>query len=122
MSEPVNDSSAEAPGRHIELVEDQAQADAQAERSADTHPSPGLTDSKGWDGKLRVDRSALVQNPEALSDPEYSDDENVLPGEQISADEGIYAMQSYDPCRCDHRLTTPQTSLTTKTPKPKTSP
>ncbi|KAI0467208.1 hypothetical protein F4859DRAFT_279593 [Xylaria cf. heliscus] len=61
------------------------------------HPAPiedhsshhHLTDSKGWDGKLRVDRSALVHNPEAFSDPEYSDDENVLPGEQIGADEDL---------------------------------
>lgn len=30
----------------------------------------------------------VLSNPEAISDPEYSDDENVLPGEEISADEG----------------------------------
>lgn len=28
-------------------------------------------------------------NPEAISDAEYSDEENVLPGEEIEADEGI---------------------------------
>jgi len=47
------------------------------------------TDSKGWDGKLRVDRTPVLQNPEAISDPEYSDEEHVIPGEEISADEGM---------------------------------
>lgn len=45
------------------------------------------TDSKGWDGKLRVDRKALITNPEALSDPEYSD-EDAPPVDVIEADEG----------------------------------
>lgn len=51
-------------------------------------------DPKGWDGKLRVEKRAevVLKNPEAVSDPEYSDDENVLPGEQISADEGRFAL------------------------------
>ena len=48
------------------------------------HPSP--RDSKGWDGKLRVERRPILANPQAISDSEYSDEENVLPGEQISAD------------------------------------
>lgn len=50
--------------------------------------SPGLRNSKGWDGKLRMPKTALMTNPEALSDPEYSDDSNVLAGEEIDADEG----------------------------------
>ena len=59
-----------------------------------THASPstngtGLQDSKGWDGKLRVDRRAVVTNAEILSDPEYSD-EDAPPVEQIVADEGKY--------------------------------
>ena len=49
--------------------------------------SEGAT-RKGWDGKLRLPKNALLSNPEALSDPEYSDDDNVLPGEDLSADEG----------------------------------
>lgn len=49
-----------------------------------------LTDSNGWDGKLRIDRNASIHNPEALSDPEYSDEDNVLPGEEISPDEGMF--------------------------------
>lgn len=51
------------------------------------HASP--RDSKGWDGKLRVERHPVMTNPEAISDPEYSDEENVLPGDQIDADEGM---------------------------------
>lgn len=46
-----------------------------------------LQDSKGWDGKLRVDRRAVVTNAEILSDPEYSD-EDAPPVDQIDADEG----------------------------------
>lgn len=44
----------------------------------------------GWDGKLRVEKKLELVNPEALSDPEYSDDEKVVPGELIDADEGLY--------------------------------
>jgi protein phosphatase 1 regulatory subunit 7 len=59
----------------------------------DPHKSP--RNSQGWDGKLRVDRRPVVlSNPEAISDPEYSDDENVLEGEQISADEGMALMKT----------------------------
>lgn len=42
----------------------------------------------GWDGKLRVNKQAVLTNPEALSDPEYSD-EDAPPPEEIEADEGI---------------------------------
>ena len=45
--------------------------------------------SNGWDGKARVERRAIITNPEALSDPEYSD-EDAPPVEQIDADEGGY--------------------------------
>ena len=51
--------------------------------------SSTLQDSKGWDGKLRVDRRAVVTNAEILSDPEFSD-ENAPPVEEIVADEGKY--------------------------------
>lgn len=52
-------------------------------------PTNGTTfqNSKGWDGKLRVDKRAVVTNAEILSDPEYSD-EDAPPVEQIVADEG----------------------------------
>jgi hypothetical protein len=46
-----------------------------------------ITDSKGWDGKLRLDRKQVSSNPEGLSDPECSD-EDAPPPEQIEADEG----------------------------------
>lgn len=46
-----------------------------------------VRDSQGWDGKLRLDKKAVVTNAEILSDPEYSDDE-APPVDQIEADEG----------------------------------
>lgn len=52
------------------------------------HQSPGMTNSKGWDGKLRVPGRVSLANPEALSDPDYSDEENIVRGEEIVADEG----------------------------------
>lgn len=41
----------------------------------------------GWDGKLRVNKQAVLSNPEALSDPDYSD-EDAPPAGEIEADEG----------------------------------
>lgn len=62
--------------------------------NADAHQSGAAPrSSSGWDGKLRVDKKDKkleLVNPEALSDPEYSDEEQVLAGEQIKADEGMY--------------------------------
>ena len=72
MPEPVPTTEATTP-HHVELVEEHPSPRPEGE------PSPGLRSSNGWDGKLRVSKNALVANPEALSDPEYSDDENVLP-------------------------------------------
>ncbi|KAI0169153.1 protein phosphatases PP1 regulatory subunit sds22 [Hypoxylon sp. FL1284] len=85
------ESGHESPSHHIEVVQD----DVPSERG-DGQPSPGLRDSKGWDGKLRIDRNALLQNPEALSDPDYSDEENVLPGQEISADEDLLDDEDID--------------------------
>lgn len=81
------------PHRHIELVDDN---DIENKNAAE--PSPALTNGKGWDGKLRVSGRASLANPEALSDPEYSDEDNVLPGGEIQADEGKHLVQ--------HSLTT----------------
>lgn len=50
--------------------------------------------SKGWDGKLRVEKKAVLANPEALSDPEYSD-EDAPPVDQINADEDL--LEDEDP-------------------------
>ena len=56
------------------------------------HDAPkSARSSSGWDGKLRVEKKLELVNPEALSDPEYSDEENVVPGETIDADEGRFS-------------------------------
>jgi hypothetical protein len=64
------------------------QAPEEHPATTEAQHNPGLRDSTGWDGKLRMPKNALLANPEALSDPEYSDDDHVVPGEEISADEG----------------------------------
>lgn len=46
-----------------------------------------LRDGQGWDGKLRMDKRAIVTNAEVLSDAEHSD-EDAPAVEQIVADEG----------------------------------
>jgi hypothetical protein len=57
-------------------------------------PKPSSVHSKsGWDGKLRVNKQATLANPEALSDPDYSD-EDAPPPEQIEADEGMVHQSS----------------------------
>ena len=73
-----------SPVPHIELVDDNPSP------KHDGDSSPGLRNSKGWDGKLRVPKTAFLSNPEALSDPEYSDEENVMDGEELPADEGTW--------------------------------
>lgn len=73
---------------HIEVPE------GHGDPKPDGQTSPSLTNSKGWDGKLRVPKAALLSNPEALSDPEYSDDDNVMEGGEIAADEGSLAFHS----------------------------
>jgi hypothetical protein len=78
-----------------------------ADVNLETPPDPAppadmpLRDSKGWDGKMRLSPSdtapvAQVANPEALLDPDYSDDENVLPGEMLEADEGTCCLTAAD--------------------------
>lgn len=52
------------------------------------------TSRSGWDGKLRVNKTATLQNPEALSDPDYSDDD-APPVDQIDADEDL--LEGEDP-------------------------
>ncbi|KAK3355106.1 protein phosphatases PP1 regulatory subunit sds22 [Neurospora tetraspora] len=87
MPAPIEEGSKtpghHSPGDHVELVDDHPSPRHEGEAG-----SPALRDSKGWDGKLRVPKSAVLANPEALSDPEYSDDDNVVPGEEVAADEG----------------------------------
>ncbi|KAK1980801.1 protein phosphatase 1 regulatory subunit SDS22 [Colletotrichum cereale] len=86
MPGPVDPKTpTESSPRHsprIELPEEEGSL------RTDGQTSPGLRNSKGWDGKLRVQRTAVLANPEVLSDPE-SDDENVIPGEELPADEDL---------------------------------
>lgn len=58
-------------------------------------PKPGTPVSRsGWDGKQRVQKQATLANPEALSDPEYSEDD-APPVQQIEADEDL--LEGEDP-------------------------
>ena len=50
-------------------------------------------DSKGWDGKSRVEKKTIHVNTDALSDPDFSD-EDAPPVEQIDADEGTYSSKN----------------------------
>lgn len=84
--ESANEDKPSTPGRHIELVTDDSKDDKNGENGAE--PSPALTNGKGWDGKLRIPGRVSLANPEALSDPDYSDDENVVKGDEIEPDEG----------------------------------
>jgi len=70
------------PPPHISIT-DPASTD-----SADHDTPKTPRSSSGWDGKLRLEKNVELVNPEAISDAEYTDEENVLPGEQIDADEG----------------------------------
>lgn len=77
-----------------EAVTDQAVASGSGEVAS---TSNGLHSNKsGWDGKLRVDKNkkAVLANPEALSDPDYSD-EDAPPVDQIEADEDL--LEDEDP-------------------------
>ncbi|CRK33249.1 hypothetical protein BN1723_003932 [Verticillium longisporum] len=64
---------------------------------ADGQSSPGIRNSKGWDGKLRVEPTATLANPEILESEPESDDENVLPGEELPADEERIADTGFPP-------------------------
>lgn len=46
-----------------------------------------MKNKEGWDGKMRVEPKAVITNPEALEDSDYSDPE-APPVEEIDADEG----------------------------------
>ncbi|CAK7268906.1 protein phosphatase regulatory subunit Sds22 [Sporothrix epigloea] len=108
------------PHAHVTLAEDGENHDGGDASGASRGASPGsgLRNSKGWDGKLRLPRkdalsssdqpqpnaaagttsapSVTLVNPEALSDPEYSDEDNVVPGEVISADEDLLNDEDLD--------------------------
>lgn len=74
-----------------------------------TSSKPSTPHSKsGWDGKLRVNKQATLANPEALSDPDYSD-EDAPPVDQIEADEGM--------SNC-HPISAPTHQILNNTPRP----
>ena len=111
----------------LSVMEADAQSSMNGSPNAHSKPPPvtngsGPRNSKGWDGKLRVDRRAVVTNAEAMSDPEHSDGD-APPVEQINADEGRYKvslstvsanmgaadlLEDYEPdsdvCRCHFRI------------------
>ncbi|EFX00842.1 protein phosphatase pp1 regulatory subunit [Grosmannia clavigera kw1407] len=97
QDESVSTSSASTPvlvstaATHIALADGtETVPNTEPEDGQGPLASPSLRNSKGWDGKLRLPKkTAVLANPEALSDPEYSDEDNVVPGETISADEDI---------------------------------
>ncbi|KAI1267591.1 hypothetical protein F5Y18DRAFT_378206 [Xylariaceae sp. FL1019] len=80
MPGPVSQESGDQSPENVKAL-----ADDDVPETSDGEQHAGPRDSKGWDGKARIE----IQNPEALSDPEYSDDENVLHGEVIGADEDL---------------------------------
>jgi protein phosphatase 1 regulatory subunit 7 len=86
MSEP-ND----APRSELDPTKTRANGASEThDRDKDDHKP---RDSKGWDGKLRVDKLALNDEPrdpnvEIESDPEASEDEGPPP-DQIEADEDL---------------------------------
>ena len=54
-------------------------------------PTKGASrDAKGWDGKLRVDRRAVLKNTDTPSDAEESDEASADPLHSIDADEGKF--------------------------------
>ena len=51
--------------------------------------TPALRDSKGWDGKLRVEkRSAVLAGAESEAEQSDNEEDEGFPGEEIDADEG----------------------------------
>lgn len=76
-------TSEDQPQQHVVI-----QDGGESHQPTTNEAGGSLTNDKGWDGKLRIAKSAILTNPEAISDPEYSDDDNIMPGEEIAADEG----------------------------------
>ncbi|KAL2060031.1 hypothetical protein VTL71DRAFT_9853 [Oculimacula yallundae] len=85
----MSPSKETTPPPHISL------SDPPPTDSADHDTPKTPRSSSGWDGKLRLEKQVELANPEAISDAEYSDEENVLPGEEIEADEDL--LDDYPP-------------------------
>ena len=74
----------------MSIPDDDHPAKLGAAGGSSSSSGPGLRDSKGWDGKLRVARTSagfdLSRDDSAPEDSDREDKE--LPGEIIDADEG----------------------------------
>ncbi|KAK0291096.1 protein phosphatase regulatory subunit Sds22 [Friedmanniomyces endolithicus] len=68
---------------------------AEAEANGGSSKSSTPQSKSGWDGKLRVNKQATLANPEALSDPDYSD-EDAPPIDQIEADEDLLDGEDFE--------------------------
>ncbi|KAF2187378.1 L domain-like protein [Zopfia rhizophila CBS 207.26] len=80
--------SSSEPAPQVALDDPAAANTGQASEQEDQGQAHRPRDSKGWDGKLRVDRKAIVADPDAHSDQELSEDEGPPP-EQLAADEDL---------------------------------
>lgn len=88
MTEPESNEPSQDPATN---TNDRPHADVhiQAPSTDSSNISAPLVNSNGWDGKLRLPpRNAVLSNPEALSDPDYSDPD-APPVDQIEADEDL---------------------------------
>lgn len=99
MAEQAPKDNTQLDGHEDEQEHPHAQIELPPSNSSHEHHSAPLVNSNGWDGKLRMPpRHAVLDNPEALSDPEYSDPD-APPVEQIEADEDLlddYPLDSED--------------------------
>ncbi|EXJ90095.1 adenylate cyclase [Capronia epimyces CBS 606.96] len=86
---PLSDEHENEAGQSQIEIHAHTHIEAGGRKSTDGQSSAPLVNSSGWDGKLRMPpRNAVLTNPEALSDPDYSDPE-APPVEQIEADEDL---------------------------------
>lgn len=95
VAETEKDTEPE-PEPHAHVIEPPAEKGHKHSSS-----SSSLHNAKGWDGKLRVEKRAVLVNPEVLdgsgshqSDAEDSDDDAV-PVDQIEADEGALLFSEF---------------------------
>jgi protein phosphatase 1 regulatory subunit 7 len=87
----TDDSKRPDPVPHPDGGEKESTDDGTTQKH--TNSGSSLHNAKGWDGKLRVEKRAVLVNPEVLdghvSDADESDDENGPAVDRIEADEGI---------------------------------
>lgn len=93
MSEPNGAPlgiDAGAPDSAPEIAHNgEAQGDRRSSQPLSEKTSTPHSVKTGWDGKLRVEKKAVVKNAEAVEDSDQDvESEDELPGETIAADEG----------------------------------